>query len=148
MYRSTKLFEGYSIAIRQWKAQHSHCKFLHGYAISFKVTFEPIDGTLDEMGWVTDFGGFKHNGLKEWMNSMFDHTTLIEEDDPMRGYFEMMQTERIAKVIFLPKMGAESMAEMVFNKFNDTLSKQEGGRVQVTQVECFENRTNSGVFKR
>ena len=38
-YISTKLFENYSVAIRQWKAQHSHCQLLHGYALKFKVWF-------------------------------------------------------------------------------------------------------------
>lgn len=148
MYRSTKLFEGYTIAIRQWRAEHSHCALLHGYSIWFKVTFESIDGSLDEMNWIQDFGSFKHNGLNAWMKDMFDHTTLIEELDPMRSYFEAIAVEGIAKVIFLPQLGAESMAKMVFDKFNSTLSMQEGGRVQVVQVECFENRKNSGIYKR
>ncbi len=38
-YISTKLFENYSVAIRQWKAQHSHCQLLHGYALKFKEKF-------------------------------------------------------------------------------------------------------------
>ena len=47
-YKSTKLFDGYSTA-RQWRTEHSHCKFLHGYAMKFKVTFT---GRLDELNWV------------------------------------------------------------------------------------------------
>ena len=68
-YKSTKLFEGYSTAFRQWRASHSHCKFVHGYALKFKVTFE---GNLDELNWVCDFGCFKRNGIKEHMKYMFD----------------------------------------------------------------------------
>lgn len=145
-YQSTKVFDGYSIGIRQWKAQHSHCQLIHGYGIYFHVTFESKDGELDEMGWIMDYGAFKHNGLKDWMSKMFDHTLLIEKDDPMRSYFEMMQVEKIANVIFLDKMGCESLARMVFEKFNDTLSKQEGGRVKVVRVECFEHSKNSGIY--
>ena len=62
-YISTKLFENYSVAIRQWKAQHSHCQLLHGYALKFKVWFasnEPdIENQLDDMNWIVDYGGFK-----------------------------------------------------------------------------------------
>ena len=29
----------------QWKAKETHCRFVHGYGISFKVYFE---GDLDE----------------------------------------------------------------------------------------------------
>ena len=135
-FKSTKVFDGFSVGIRQWKAQHSHCSLIHGYSLYFHVTFTPIDEmTLDEMNWVCDFGCFKRNGLKDWLTSMFDHTLLIEEDDPMRGYFEMMQTEKIADVRFLPKMGCENLAKMVFDKFNDFFSKNDGGRIKVIRVE-------------
>lgn len=149
MYKSTKIFDNYSIAIRQWKAQHSHCQLLHGYALEFKVWFTSDE--LDEMNWVVDFGGFKDapigNNLKSWMNEMFDHTTLIEQDDPMRSYFEMMQVEGIAKVHFLKTMGAESLAKLVFDKFNNVLSKTDGARCRVTKVECNENKKNSGIYE-
>ena len=36
-FQSTKIFDNYSVAIRQWKAQHSHYQLLHGYALKFKV---------------------------------------------------------------------------------------------------------------
>ena len=39
-YQSTKLFDGFSCCFRQWKAETTHCRFLHGYGISFRVTFE------------------------------------------------------------------------------------------------------------
>jgi 6-pyruvoyltetrahydropterin/6-carboxytetrahydropterin synthase len=53
-FRSTKIFDGYSTVFRQWKAEGTHCKFLHGYGVSLKVWFE---GELDERNWVWDFGG-------------------------------------------------------------------------------------------
>jgi 6-pyruvoyltetrahydropterin/6-carboxytetrahydropterin synthase len=154
-YISTKLFDNYSVAIRQWKAQHSHCQLLHGYAFKFKVWFasnEPdIDKQLDEMNWIVDFGGFKEqpvgNGLKAWMDHMFDHTMLIEKDDPYKDLFEQMQMERLCKVHFLDKMGAESCARMVFEKFNEVLSKTDAGRCKVIKVECFENDKNSAIYE-
>ena len=123
-YISTKLFTNYSVAIRQWKAQHSHCQLLHGYALKFKVWFasnEPLD--------------------------MWDHTTLIQADDPYRDYFEMLQVEGLAKVHFLEKMGAESCAKMVYDHFNEVLSKTDAGRCKVIKVECFENDNNSSIYE-
>lgn len=149
MYKSTKIFDNYSVALRQWKAQHSHCQLLHGYALKFKIWFTA--DSLDEMNWIVDFGGFKDaplgNGLKSWMNEMFDHTMLIEKDDPYKDLFESMQMEKICKVHFLDKMGAESLAKLVFDKFNDVLSKTQGGRCRVTKVECFENDKNSAIWE-
>lgn len=150
MYISTKIFDNYSVAIRQWKAQHSHCQLLHGYALKFKVWFSSEQG-LDDMNWIVDFGGFKSkpvgNGLKDWMDEMFDHTLLIEKDDPYKDLFETMAMEGLCKVHFLDRMGAESLAKLVCDKFNEVLSKTDAGRCKVIKVECFENDKNSAIWE-
>jgi len=153
-FQSTKIFDNYTVAIRQHKAQHSHCKLLHGYAIEFKVWFEPndtaINDGLDEMNWVVDFGGFKDapigNGLKSWMDHLFDHTLLAEKDDPYVDIFEQMGQMGIAKVHILDKLGAEAMAKLVYDKFNDVLSKTDAARCKVVKVECNENKKNSAIY--
>ena len=144
MFQSTKIFDNFSVAIRQHKAAHSHCQLLHGYALKFKIYFE--SDSLDSMNWIVDFGGFGHLGLKDWLNNLFDHTTLIEKDDPHKDIFEQLEQMNILKVHFLDKMGAESLAKLVFDKFNDTLSKNDGGRCRCVKVECFENEKNSGIY--
>lgn len=154
MYISTKLFENYSVAIRQHKAKHSHCQLLHGYAFKFKVWFasnEPLEeNQLDDMNWIVDYGGFKSppqgNGLKDWMNHMWDHTLLIEKDDPYVELFQDLEREGLCKLHVMDKMGAESCAKLVYDKFNDRLSKTDGGRCKVLQVECFENDNNSSIY--
>ena len=55
-FQSTKLFDGFSCVFRQWKAENTHCRFMHGYGVSFRVWFE---GSLDDRNWVWDFGGMK-----------------------------------------------------------------------------------------
>lgn len=153
-YQSTKIFDNYSVAIRQWKAKHSHCQLLHGYALKFKVWFESIetdvDQQLDSMNWIMDYGGFKSmptgNGLKDWMNEMWDHTLLIEKDDPYYDFFLSASMEGVCKLVPMSPIGAESAARMVFEKMNDVLSKTGGGRVKVTKVECWENDTNSSIY--
>lgn len=155
-FQSTKMFDNFSIALRQHKAAHSHCELLHGYAFKFKVWFESneddIDKQLDDMNWIVDFGGFKTapvgNGLKDWMNLMFDHVTLIEKDDPHKDIFEQLEQMGILKLHLLDKMGAESVAKLVFDKMNDVLSKTDAGRCRVFKVECMENDKNSGIYTR
>jgi len=95
MFQSTKLFDGYSCVFRQWKAEGTHCRFLHGYGVSFRVWFA---GELDERNWVWDFGGMKRAkgtiddmNPKAWMDYMFDHTLIISEDDPYLAGFKAMQ---------------------------------------------------------
>ena len=55
-FKSSKLYDGYSACFRQWKADGTHCRFIHGYGISFRVWFE---GELDHRNWVMDFGAAK-----------------------------------------------------------------------------------------
>ena len=117
-YQSTKLFDNYSVALRQHKAAHSHCELLHGYALKFKVWFESVEpleeDQLDEMNWIMDYGGFKStdaiptpgNGLKDWMNYMWDHTTLIEKDDPQLESFKLMEELCILNLRIMDKMWA------------------------------------------
>ena len=84
---STKVFDGFSTVFRQWKAETTHCKYLHGYGVSFKLWFE---GELDERNWVWDFGGMKrakgqidNMSPKTWFDWLLDHTMIVAEDDPI-----------------------------------------------------------------
>lgn len=150
-YQSTKLFEGFSTCFRQWKAIETHCKFLHGYGVSFKVTYE---GELDEKNWVFDHGGMKRakgkiDGMnpKEWMDYMFDHTTILAEDDPELSIFKMMHDKGILQLRILPAVGTERFAEYLFTKLNTFVKEETNNRVRVVQVEFFEHNKNSSIFK-
>ena len=158
MFTSTKVFDGFSCCFRQWKAKTTHCQYLHGYGVSFKVWFE---GDLDERNWVWDFGGMKRaktkidgKSPKEWMDYMFDHTVLIAEDDPIRMQFEMMhndqprgkQYEGPMRIRIVPATGAEKFAEFIFNKLNPFVQEETNGRVKVKQVEFREHGKNSAIY--
>ena len=79
MFKSTKLFDGFSCCFRQWKAETTHCKYLHGYGVSFRVTFDGMSP-------------------KEWMDYMFDHTVIVAEDDPYVNTLQQMGNAGIAQV--------------------------------------------------
>lgn len=150
-FKSTKLFDGFSTVFRQWKAEGTHCKFLHGYGISFRVWFE---GELDHRNWVWDFGGMKRatnkiDGMspKQWMDYMFDHTTLIAEDDPYLEHFKQMHEDGIIQLRILPAVGCEKFAEFLYNKINNFLLLETNGRVRVTKVEVYEHEKNSASYE-
>jgi 6-pyruvoyltetrahydropterin/6-carboxytetrahydropterin synthase len=149
-FQSTKVFDGFSCVFRQWKAEGTHCRFLHGYGVSFKVWFE---GELDEKNWVWDFGGMKRaNGTidgmnpKAWMDYMFDHTTLIAEDDPYLEGWKAMDHHGLIQLRVIPHVGAERFAEFVFNKINDFVKAETDNRVRVTKVEFMEHNKNSAIY--
>jgi 6-pyruvoyltetrahydropterin/6-carboxytetrahydropterin synthase len=149
-FQSTKIFDGFSCVFRQWKAEGTHCRFLHGYGVSFKVWFE---GELDEKNWVWDFGGMKRakstiDGMnpKAWMDYMFDHTTLIAEDDPYLEGWKAMDQHGLIQLRVIPHVGAERFAEFIFNKLNDFIKVETDGRVRITKVEFMENNKNSATY--
>jgi 6-pyruvoyltetrahydropterin/6-carboxytetrahydropterin synthase len=150
-YQSTKLFDGFSTVFRQWRAEGTHCRFLHGYGVSFRVWFE---GELDERNWVWDFGGMKRakgnidgKNPKEWMDYMFDHTTIITEDDPALGGFKTMNDLGIIQLRILPAVGAEQFAKYVFEKLNTFVQEETSGRVSVVRVEFMENNKNTAIYE-
>lgn len=147
MFQSTKLFDGYSTCFRQWKAEGTHCKFLHGYAVSFKITFE---GDLDDRNWVFDFGGMKRAKNKiqgmtptDFFAWMFDHTTVIAADDPELSKFEELEKAGVLNLRVIPRVGCERFAEFILQVVNEFLQEEYGGRVKAVKVEVFENLKNS-----
>jgi len=78
---------------------------------------------------------------------MWDHTLLIEKDDPYLDLFETMAMEGICALRVMDKMGAESCAKLVYDKFNEVLSKTDAGRCKCIKVECFENDNNSSIYE-
>jgi 6-pyruvoyltetrahydropterin/6-carboxytetrahydropterin synthase len=150
-YISTKLFDGYSCVFRQWKADGTHCQFLHGYGVSFRVWFE---GELDERNWVWDFGGMKRaegtiDGMnpKAWMDHMFDHTTVIAVNDPYLDKFKQMDVDGIIQLRIIPAVGAEQFAKYIYGKLNTFVQEETEGRVRVTQVEFMEHNKNTAIFQ-
>ena len=149
-FQSSKVFDGFSTVFRQWKAETTHCRFVHGYGISFKVYFE---GDLDERNWVWDFGGMKRaktqidgKSPKEWMDYMFDHTLIVAEDDPFIKAFQQMDTEGVAQVRVIPATGAEKFAEYIYNKLNEFVNTETEGRVRVTKVKFMEHGKNAACY--
>ena len=152
MYISTKLFDGFSCVFRQWKAEGTHCRFLHGYGVSFRVWFQ---GELDERNWVWDFGGMKRaktqiDGMnpKAWMDYMFDHTLIVAEDDPFLESFKRMDEVGAAQVRVVPATGAERFAQFIFEKIDSFVKEETEGRVKVLKVEFMEHGKNSAIFTR
>jgi 6-pyruvoyltetrahydropterin/6-carboxytetrahydropterin synthase len=150
-FQSTKLFDGFSTVFRQWKAEGTHCRFLHGYGVSFRVWFE---GDLDERNWVWDFGGMKRaentidgKNPKEWMDYMFDHTTIVAEDDPGLGGFKTMDELGIIQLRVIPAVGAEQFAKYIFEKLNTFVQEETSGRVSVVRVEFMEHNKNTAIYE-
>ena len=149
-FQSSKVFDGFSTVFRQWRAESTHCRFVHGYGISFKVYFE---GELDDRNWVWDFGGMKRAKTlidgkqpKAWMDYMFDHTMIIAEDDPEVQAFKQMDMVGVAQVRIIPATGAEKFAEYIYDKLNEFVKTETDNRVRVIKVKFMEHGKNAAYY--
>ena len=149
-FQSSKVFDGFRTVFRQHSAKETHCRFIHGYGIAFKVYFE---GDLDHRNWVWDFGGMKRAKNKidgktpiAWMDYMFDHTLIVADDDPFRNAFLEMGEAGVAQIRIIPATGAEKFAEYIYNKLNEFVIKETDGRVKVSKVKFMEHGKNAAYY--
>lgn len=144
-YISTKTYGhevGLSCCFRQWKAKHSHCQKLHGYALAIRLEFE--SDILDDRNWVVDFGGLKD--LKTTLQNYFDHKTLIAQDDPELLWFQEAAKRGILDLVEVPAVGCEKFAELVYNLTCDWL-KTNNLLCKLASVEVKEHGANSAIYK-
>lgn len=135
---------GLSACFRQHRA-HSHCRFLHGYALAFTLEFE--SEKLDITNWVVDFGAMK--SLKGILEDTFDHKTIVAEDDPNLDFYVKGRDLGILDLVMLPSAGCEKFAEFVFGVAEVWLI--DNGfhpRVKLTRVTCAEHDGNSASYSR
>ena len=150
-FQSTKVFDGFSTCFRQWKATTTHCKYLHGYGVSFKLWFE---GELDNRNWVWDFGGMKRavnkiDGMnpKQWFDYMFDHTVVVSTDDPALETFRQMDKDGFIQLREVDFVGAERFAQFIYDKVNPFINEETNGRVSIAKVEFREHGKNSAIYE-
>lgn len=155
MYQSTKTFGhdvGLSCAFRQWRA-HSHCRFIHGYSLAIKFTFETNEP--DNCGWVVDFGGLK--SLKTMMEDTFDHKLLVAEDDPWKdvllglgeskGSRLSTQLSACADIVVVPATGCEAFAKMIYECTEQWLIDAGfSPRCRLVSVKVSEHGANSATY--
>ncbi len=147
VFQSTKTYGhdvGLSCCFRQWRATHSHCSLLHGYALAFRFVFEAEE--LDARNWVADFGALKP--LKAVLQEKFDHTLLVAEDDPKRSVLEELDTKHgLAKVVIVEAAGCERTAELAYHMADGWINDQGlADRVRIVSVEVSEHPSNSAIY--
>lgn len=145
-YQSTKTFGhelGLSCCFRQWRATHSHCQYLHGYAIAIKLVFE--SRSLDRRNWVVDFGGF--SALKEELRDYFDHKTLVASDDPKLQGFKAMESMGVMQLVIVPAVGCEAFAKLAFDLVDEWMIRNQiRPGVRLVSVEVSEHGANSALY--
>ena len=140
-YTSQKTFRNLPCSHRQWR-HDGHCAYIHGYSRTY--TFHFAARALDPNHFVVDFGKLK--SLKAWLEHWFDHTCLVNADDPELALFRELHQKQIIDLRVLPNVSMEGSARFVW-KFADALVREAtGGRAWCFAVEARENDKNAATF--
>lgn len=147
--------QGFSACFRQYSAKHSHCQYLHGYALAFELEFGCTD--LDSRNWVIDFGGLKP--VKEMLKDKFDHKLAVDQNDPLADTLVQLQSKwRLADVVLFENgVGCERFAEFVHKWVDQFLQQQDWNvieegpdagqpRVWVQRVRVSEHNGNHAEY--
>ena len=141
-FQSTKSFYDFPCSHRRWR-HDGHCKWIHGYSRSFHFWFECE--APDENLFVVDFGAL--DDVKDFLNEAFDHTMLIDKDDPEMKLFQQMHLSGICKLIVMPYgAGMEGTAKWVYEVVNQMVRDKTSNRAWICKVEVRENKKNSAIY--
>ena len=135
MYSIKKRFGPYPFAHRQ-HSHDGHCQYVHGHNWYFEV--EMKSDKLDSTGFVFDFGRFKP--FKNWLEYMFDHTLLINQNDPYIDFF-IKESSHLWDVREVESGSSEKIAVLVYNYLSAWLGGDLSDLlVSVTVIEDEKNR--------
>lgn len=154
IFKSTKTFYNLPCSHQQWQdadesgnAGTGQCAQTHGYSRSF--AFEFCCNEVDDYGWVIGFGSLKK--VKNWLEYMFDHTSLWEASDPRID--EVVDANDALSIpmynmrILPSGVSMEQTALFVSSYMNPYIYEITGGRCWISKLEVRENDKNSGILE-
>jgi 6-pyruvoyltetrahydropterin/6-carboxytetrahydropterin synthase len=133
--RSHDFSAGHRVHGHEGKCQHLHG---HNYRVHFEVV--PIDGALDGVGRVMDFGAIKV--LCNFLEREWDHRLLIWVNDPWLPVLQQIDPQGVVMVPFNPT--AERMAMFLVDNAGPVLLAGTGCRLAKVIIE--ETRKCSASF--
>lgn len=132
-YTIEKEWTDFPAAHRQPK--HSgHCSLIHGHNWGVKVVLK--SDKLDENGFIHDFGDFKK--FKTFLDSMLDHTLLLQSDDP---FLPFLKDSSIMAVRVVDSTSCEGLAKFIY----EVAEAQDWGQY-LHSVTVTEDSKNSATY--
>ena len=142
-FSCSKSYEDFPCSHRQWKHEN-HCKFVHGYSRSFTFWFRAKN--LDINGFVVDFSSLKP--LKKRLKEQFDHTFLVNTDDPLMTYWQKLHELKALDLRIMENVGMEFSSKLIWEWANNFLYEKDKGRTCCWKTESIENKSNKAYFEK
>ena len=141
-FSCSKSYEDFPCSHRQWRHK-GHCRFVHGYSRSF--TFWFTAKKLDLNGFVVDFSSL--SPLRNILKQQFDHTFLINKDDPLLNYWEKLHKLDALDLRIMDNVGMEFTSELIWKWANEYLQDKDDGRTCCWKTESKENKSNKASYE-
>ena len=94
---------------------------------------------------MVDYGGLKE--LKAELDRLFDHTLLLNQDDPLMEKFEELEELGACDIVILPYgVGMEGTARFLCEFADKLVREKTKERCWVVSVESRENDKNSSIY--
>ena len=96
-----------------------------------------------------DFGDLRD--VKSWIESEWDHRTLIAADDPVISELKALEEVGGINLNILPEgylPGIEESCRYLYDKLNPMIQRKTNNRVEITRVECWETEKNQAEYVR
>ena len=142
IYKSTKYFKEIGPCAYRNHMSDTDCYLLHGYCRSFKFVFGCKN--LDRQGFVVDFGGLKD--VKRQLQDWFDHTVILQSDDPLISTFRQLTEQGQCKLQTFPTISSEGLAEWTGEYLDSILQEKYIGRCWFLESHHIEASKNSAIY--
>ena len=138
-----KSYYDFPCSHRQWQ-HNGHCRFVHGYSRSFTFWFTAKE--LDVNGFVVDFSKLKPLEIR--LKEHFDHTFLVNRDDPLMNYWKELHDLEALNLRIMDNVGMESSSKVIWEWANQFLKNKDEGRTCCWKTESSENKSNSASYEK
>ena len=142
-FSCSKSYDDFPCSHRQWRHE-GHCSFVHGYSRSFTFWFTAKE--LDENSFVVDFSSLKP--LEKRLKKQFDHTFLINKDDPLLDYWVNLHNLKALDLRIMDNVGMEATSELIWKWTNEYLQDKDKGRTCCWKTESKENKSNKASYEK
>jgi 6-pyruvoyltetrahydropterin/6-carboxytetrahydropterin synthase len=108
--------------------------FLHGYDRRFEIEFACAETEPD--GLVLSSRAVKK--VRKALRKQFDHTTLVDTNDPERDLFELLAKRGVIELRIMENTGMEGSTAWVFDAVDGIVGRATRGRVWVSGIKARE----------
>ena len=93
-----------------------------------------------------DFSSLKP--LENKLKQQFDHTFLINKDDPLLNYWEKLNDLDALDLRIMNNVGMEFTSELIWKWANEYLHDKDKGRTCCWKTESKENKSNKASYEK